>query len=213
VRSLAWALALAALGTVCFAPASALAAPSALINIVTAESLEKHQFIPDLIFIYDPSAPVTANSFVVDTELGLGNGWEAGYDFAPDAPLTGVFNAKKTFNHLQRTRWALGAYNIDPTALGATVPYVALSRDTHDEKTTFHGGALYDGAVQGFAGLNHRLGNDVSVWTDYMTGPNGMATLGLDFAITDRVEFTLGGILLNGGGFQVYTDTIFTIDW
>jgi hypothetical protein len=213
VRSLIWLLALAVPAATGLTTTPAEAAPSALINIVTAESLGKHQFVPDLIFVYDPSAPVTANSFTVDTEFGLGDGWEAGYDFAPDAPLGGAFNIKKTFNFEQRTRWALGAYNIDPAALNTTVPYVVASRDSHDAETTFHGGLLYDTGVQGFGGLCHRLGNDTCLWTDYMTGPNGMYTAGVDFTLGSRTDFTIGAMLLNGGGFQIYTDTIWTIDW
>jgi hypothetical protein len=205
---------------ICAAAAAVLAAappahalPTALINIPIADSLDKHTFLPDLMFVYNPGAPVALNSFQVDTELGLGNGWEAGYDFAPNAPHQGWFNAKKTFNDNERTRWAVGAYNIRPAALGATVPYVVASRASHDGETNYHVGTLFDGAVEGFAGIDHRLGNDVTLYTDYMMGPNGMGTLGLGFSAGDHADLVIGAMVLNGGGVKIYTDVLWSIDW
>jgi hypothetical protein len=214
VSRLAWIVVVAALAG---AAGSAFAAPSALAIIPTADVVEKHQFIPDVVFYYDPTQPLTvANTLTMETEVGLGDGWEFGYDFPASAPAAGVFNVKKALHTTKRTQWAFGLVNIPATRTpwAGAQPYFITSTTTNSETSRFHAGLMWAGEPELLLGFDHMLGDDTGLWVDYATGQNGAGAISLDFAVTDHSNLTVGIVRNNGdGSWGIWTNAVWAINW
>jgi hypothetical protein len=119
----------------------------------------------------------------------------------------------RVFGLGNRTRWALGVMDFDPSNAGDTHPFVVGSHATRDKHTDFHFGALWDDGPQVFGGIDRRLGGDFVLCADYTTGTEGMATVGVDYAVGDSVDLLVGAIRPNPGGLQLYTSLSFGLHW
>jgi hypothetical protein len=177
--------------------APAQACYTGLVNIPTAEVIEAGQYGVEMQF--DGSfASTAADARILNTEFGLGPGFEAGLDFDLShwAATTTLMNAKYLLcmGGGKRPAVAAGVCNVGRHV--SPTPYLVASRDLGWARGHL-GAARIDDRDRWFIGVERPVNDKVTLMADYTSGSDNFATVGASQQFTDRFGVMAGVILPN----------------
>jgi hypothetical protein len=178
--------------TLACAASAALAAPSGLNIITTADMVGAGGIALE----YANDGPrlfgEDCNHWAL-LEVGVSNRVEVGVDRCFDGE-TGTFgNAKVLLQPEDEARpaVALGVQNVARGELAE--PYLALSKDVN--RARLHLGAIrLEGDVEAMAGVEWSLGEPTALVLDHVTGADSASGVGLDVEVSDRFGFLVSRI-------------------
>ncbi len=196
----------AALAVVVFV-APARACYTGLVNIPTAEVVEPRQYGIEL-QLDGSFARGNADTRILNTELGLTPRFEAGVDFdlSHEAEARTLLNAKYLLSLGGKTRPALaiGVCNVGHD-ISAT-PYLVATQEFRGLRGHL-GAARIDDHSRWFIGVDKPINEKLTLMTDYTSGADNCATVGVSYQFTDAFGVMAGAILPNSHG----EDTGFTV--
>lgn len=189
---------------------SSTACPTALLQIPTTDVLDKHTGCIDIGgTMYTDAAPA-AGDLLVDTQFATSGNVEFGYDFAVDAPMDGILNAKWRFDDDGPTTWAVGFQGLQTTnPLG---PFAYAVGQRQHGKWCYHLGAAWDAPGRhghAFGGVSYNANDHFTWMADYVTGADGLLTAGFSTTFGEDDDWCLmvGYVRDNEGGRHgVYVD-------
>lgn len=177
---------------------------SGLVGIPTTDLVSPCEY--SVIAQFDGVVPGhTVDTYLLDTEFGLTDRFEAGldYDFSAGATTRALFNAKYVPPVEDGALpYAVGVFNVGRHVKAS--PYIVVSPDT--ALARLHAGAIIlDGTPQAMFGADRALGR-YTLMADYTTGAASYATVGVYTDLTERVNLLAGAYFPNAGG-----ETLFTV--
>ncbi len=196
-------------------PAMALAAPTALLQIPTSDTLAEDTAYVDTAFRAYEGQSLSASTIYLETQYAPIDNLEFGYDFPLNAPGSGLVNVKWRMDGRGRDTWAVGIASVDPTSFRTASAYVvgqrALGKWSYDYGIDW----TTSGHARAIAGIHYRANDDVTWMLDYVSGPQGALTAGAWMLLGDRAKWNLGlGFVRDnqGGGRAVYVNLGRTLD-
>ncbi len=174
---------------------------SGLCLIPTADTIEKGYFSFE--FQVDGSVRrLTADTYILNTQLGLTDRLEAGVDFdlSDEAEHRAYFNLKWTVLKGRSGKWAIaaGLQNID-SRFRKQGPYLVATREVGPVRG--HLGVMrLEGVNRMIAGVDTAVTERLTLMADYTAGRENFSSAGLDWRINDRLEMLAGVLFPNGGG-------------
>jgi hypothetical protein len=180
-----------------------IASPTGLIIIPTAETVGNGMYSFEMDIAGSISGRTT-DSFVFNSEFGLGDRFETGLDYAsgPDSPCGFLLNAKYILKTDLRhsLSYAIGIYNQAPDSVAST--YVVATRRTSN--LGLHMGIADTDAVAWFVGIDHPISNRWISMADYTSGSGNSSSFGLLYQASNSFSITIGSELPNSGGETQY---------
>jgi len=167
-----------------------------LVNIPTAEVVEPGQYGIEL-QLDGSFASGTADTRILNTELGLSPRFEAGVDFdlSREAETRTLLNAKCLLSHGgNRPALALGVCNVGRHA--SSTPYLVATQEFHQTRGHL-GAARIDGRDRWFVGGDHAVNDKLTFMADYTSGSDNLAAVGASYQFADRFGVMAGVILPN----------------
>jgi hypothetical protein len=154
-------------------------APTALIQIPTADVAEHRQGYVDIAATLSSEGGDLLSNCVLESCLGLGRHLELGFDGPPRTPHNGAFFFKQRLGSLLGGSAAAGVNGINIEG-GPPSPYVVCSTDTSPFRTHM-GLECADKKWRGLFGVEHALTGDLTLVADWITGPEGAWSAGFNF--------------------------------
>ncbi len=184
-----WCL-IAALAVSAIASAAA-AAPTGLNIIPTADLLGAGEaaleYEVDGVHLFDSDC----SSWAL-LQIGVSDRVELGVDRCLDGETGNFANAKILLAGERRgPAIALGIQNVARDA--DAQPYLTLAMDLGGARLHL-GGIRIDGDLEGVAGLEHGIGDHLSVLLDHVTGPDAATGLGLSTEVSSGLSLTVARI-------------------
>lgn len=160
--------------------ASLWAAPSALIQIPTADVVEPHHAYFDVAGALPTQGCVHLSDWVVETCFGIDQGIELGFDTPLNTLEDGTFFFKKRLGTYADAAAAVGVNEIN--LHGSTWnPYLVLSSETYPLRG--HAGADYtEHEWRAMLGVEYAGGEQLTWMVDWITGPEGSCSYGFNRA-------------------------------
>lgn len=183
-----------------------LACYSGLTLIPTADTVGAKQF--GIEFQVDGSLPAhAADTFILNTEFGLSDRFEAGVDFdlSADADPTYLLNAKYVVLKRNDGAQAVAAGICNVGRHLESSPYLVGTQSFGAVRG--HLGAIgSDGKARWFAGADYALTKQLILLADYISGDENLSSLGISQQFTDNIGLLAGAQFPNTAG-----DTLFTV--
>lgn len=190
----------------CLSAAPVLGCYSGLIVIPTAETVGAGQY--GLEAQMDGSSLGSGSTArILNTELGIGERWEAGVDFdlSKESDSRALLNCKCVFAQDQRynTSFCVGTCNVARRFKQS--PYLVATHDCSAFRV--HLGEMHlEGNNCWFTGVDCGMGEHLTLMADYTSGDENCSSLGFNYQLNKDFGI-LGGVMFpNGDG-----DTLFTL--
>lgn len=188
-----------------FNSSPARAAYTGLIHIPLAETVGAGNYDIEL-EVDGPVSPASTQAYIMNTEFGFGNRFEAGVDvgLTADASPRAIFNAKYQFARqpAQQRSFAVGLFNL--ANRGEANPFIAVTQDF-----PWGNGSL--GVVQstdhlrGYGGLQLAVGSRMNLLAEYTSGTENLSGVGMTYQFTKRMGVLTGLQFPNAGGSTLFT--------
>lgn len=194
-----WPAAVLLAGMLSLSPA--LATYSGLVVIPTTDVVGDKQYSIEELQTDGNFSGLTADTYLVNTEFGIGERFETGIDFdiADEADSRVFLNAKYIVARSADARRALAvgvfncAENVDST------PYLVGSQRVGAGNLNM-GMMHLEGHLRPFIGLDRALTDRISVMADYTHGDDNYSSTGINYQASDALSVMVGALFPNMGG-------------